>query len=69
MYRQYENPHDLEAQLEKAKEKLEELKALAMEDDSYDDAYIDAYIEVQELKDRINFAWQDIEYDEMLAEW
>lgn len=67
MFRQYEDPYALEERLEKAEAKLEELKALATEDDTYDDAYIDAYIEVQELKDRINFAWQDIEYDECYA--
>lgn len=52
MYRQYENPWDLEEQLQE----LEEIYA-----DNRDD--IDLYQEICELKDRINFAWQDDEYD------
>ena len=53
MYRQYENPNALEERLEEAKRRLAE--------NPYDE---DLANEVAELKDRINFAWQDDEYDE-----
>ena len=50
MYRQYENPCILEKQLVEAKKRLAENP----EDE-------DIAFEVQELKDRVNFAWQDDE--------
>lgn len=50
MYRTYENPHTIEVLLEKAKSYANEHP---------DD--IDAVIEVHELKERLNFAWQDDE--------
>ena len=53
MYRQYENPYTLEQQLAEAEKRLAE---------NPDDG--DLYNEVAELKDRINFAWQDDEYEE-----
>ena len=59
MYRQYENPHTLEQQLEELKEELH--KAYSMGADVYEIAEIE--MEIAELKDRINFAWQDDEYD------
>ena len=52
MYRQYENPHTLEAQLTEAKQRLAE--------NPYDEDLVN---EVAELNERINFAWQDDEYD------
>lgn len=64
MYRHYENPHKLEEMLESAERTLQELK----QEGADDDALVDAYLWVEELKDRINFAWQDEEYDEMYAE-
>ncbi len=60
MYRQYENPHDLQMLLKEAEFRLAEAGA---RDDL--DAVIDLHNEVESLKERINFAWQDIEYDEM----
>lgn len=63
MYRQYENPHKLEELLEEAERTLQMLK----DEDADDDSIVDAYLWVEELKDRINFAWQDEEYDEMYA--
>lgn len=55
MYRQYENPYKLE-------EQLKELQARrAAETD--EDVLIALDEEIAELKDRINFAWQDDEYD------
>ena len=52
MYRQYENPYTLEQQLAEAEKRLAE---------NPDDG--DPYNEVADLKERINFAWQDDEYD------
>lgn len=59
MYRNYEDPWKLEKRLQKAKEYLH-IAQLAGDED----AIIDYTLEVEELKDRINFAWQDQEYDE-----
>lgn len=56
MYRQYENPKTLEERLEDAKRRLAE--------NPYDE---DLVLEVEELKERVNFAWQDEEYDEDYA--
>lgn len=56
MYRQYENPRTLEERLEYAKRRLAK--------NPYDE---DLVLEVEELKERINFAWQDDEYDEDYA--
>lgn len=52
MYRSYENPHTLEERLADAKKRLSE--------DPMNEALAE---EVEELKDRVNFAWQD-EYQE-----
>ena len=56
IYRQYENPYTLEERLEDAKRRLAE--------NPYDE---DLANKVAELKERINFAWQDDEYDEDYA--
>jgi hypothetical protein len=59
MYRQYENPRELEAE-------LEELKA-EMESKSLDELDFDDLISYaqrkEELEERINFAWQDYEFE------
>lgn len=56
MYRQYENPNKLE-------EQLAELKARrAVTTDEYELMGIDE--DIHDLKCRINFAYQDEEYDE-----
>ena len=52
MYRQYEDPYKLEQQLAEAQERL----AQNPDDEDY-------AIEVADLKERINFAWQDDEYE------
>ena len=52
MYRDYENPYRLE-------ERLEELKAQLKKDPDN----IELYMDVRELQERVNFAWQDDEYD------
>jgi len=59
VYRDYENPRELEKQLAEAMEKMKDPNFVA---DHADFEYI------AELKDRINFAWQDEEYDEMCRE-
>lgn len=61
MYRQYEDPRELEKQLQRAKENLED----AMRSGELDDEELYyLYMDVRELEDRVNFAWQDEEYDE-----
>ena len=55
MYRQYEDPRELEDQ-------LKELQA-RYEAETDEDVLIDLAQEIEELKERINFAWQDDEYD------
>lgn len=52
MYRSYENPYRLEDALADAKRRLSE-----------DPTNEDLAQEVEELRDRVNFAWQD-EYEE-----
>lgn len=64
MYRQYEDPWALEERLKQAKERLEQAK---QEDPDNDDRIIDLVLEVHELEERVNFAWQDQEYDENYA--
>lgn len=61
MYRQYENPYklnkylcELEAEFDTRFENGESLEDL-----------IDLAEDIATLKERINFAWQDEEYDEM----
>lgn len=65
MYRQYENPYDLEKQLEAVQFEYDMMVA--------EGADIETLISVQEeiydLKNRINFAWQDDEYDEMQRDY
>ena len=61
MYRQYENPITVQAMLDKARRELEEAKATDPDDI---DRLIDLSNEVATLEERVNFAWQDEEYDE-----
>lgn len=58
MYRQYENPYKLEKELKELKEEY----YAAIEDQADEDTLIDLQISIAELKERINFAWQDDEY-------
>ena len=55
MYRQYENPYTLE-------KRLEELKKRRAKCTNEDELY-EIDMDIAELKDRINFAWQDDEYE------
>lgn len=66
MYRQYENPGKVRKMLEAAEEEL----ARAKEEDPENidiDLIIDLANEVESLKERLNFAWQDDEHDENYA--
>ena len=64
MYRQYEDPWKLEDRLEKAEKELERVKE---EDPENIDRIIDLANEVESLKERVNFAWQDQEHDDNYA--
>lgn len=50
MYRNYENPNKIEELLKEAKKRFAE-----------DPGNIDLHFEVEELEERLNFAWQDKE--------
>lgn len=52
MYRRYEDPRVLQDELDRY-----------IDDNAYDEHDEDYYETVAELKERINFAWQDDEYD------
>lgn len=58
MYRSYEDPYWIERQLESLEADLSD--AIARDDE---DAVISISEEIAELRDRLNFAWQDDEYD------
>lgn len=58
MYRQYENPHSLEAQLREEQERQAAKVARGEELDEFD------YERIADLKERICFAWQDEEFEE-----
>lgn len=61
MYRQYENPAKVHEMLIQAQKELEAAKN-SNEDNI--DFIIDLANEVESLRERENFAWQDEEYDE-----
>ena len=58
MYRQYEDPYEIEKLIERAEIEMQE--AIAMNDE---DAQISIAQELAELNDRLNYAWQDDECD------
>lgn len=60
MYRQYENPYKLEKQLEELKAKMHK----AVEKNADEETLMGFAYDIAELEERINFAWQDDEYDE-----
>lgn len=64
MYRQYEDPYVLQEQLDKVKEEFNKRKELG-ELEPYD--YEDYAMEIADLEERINFAWQDDEYESNYA--
>ena len=59
MYRRYENPFKLETQLEE----LQEQYCKAVEENADENLLINLSIDIAELEERINFAWQDDEYE------
>ena len=63
MYRQYENPYELNKYLCELEAEYQTLIEMGVDADEED--FIDLYEEILNIKERINFAWQDEEYDEM----
>lgn len=65
MYRQYENPRELERLYIERQDVYNQL----VKDGCLDDGYLyEMFCELQELKDRICQAWLDEEYDMTNAE-
>ena len=60
MYRQYENTFELEERLNALLIEYRE----AIMNNADDVVLIDLSYDIDELKQRVNFAWQDDEYDE-----
>lgn len=60
MYRQYENPRELEKKLEEVKESIRD----AIDSGARPEDLESLYETKADLTERINFAWQDEEYDE-----
>ena len=65
MYRQYENPY----QLNKYLCELEAEYDTRLENDEDFETLIDLAEDIATLKERINFAWQDDEYDSLYADY
>lgn len=63
MYRQYENPRALEDELEKKREAYNICKEKYFAGEMSHEELYDYYIEIKELEDRVNFAWQDEEFE------
>ena len=61
MYRQYENPYELNKYLCALETEYQTLIESGVDADEED--FIDLYCEIADIKERINFAWQDNEYD------
>ena len=59
MYRQYENPWELEEELAKLEYEL----TMAEYEGASDEEVTDIQMSIYEMKDRINFAWQDNEFE------
>lgn len=53
--RSYEDPRKLESELEELNKRIES--------ENDESTLVDLYIERNELEERINFAWQDNEYE------
>ena len=60
MYRQYENPKELEQKLEDFREQYQNMKDAGYEPEDL----VDIAIDIHELEERVNFAWQDEESEE-----
>lgn len=64
MYRQYEDPRELTKQLDEKKAHYEELAERVDNGELDFDVLVDAHEDIAELEDRVNFAWQDEEFEE-----
>ena len=60
MYRQYENPYKLEEQLKQRKVEYQ----MALAENADEDILINIAEDISDLEERVNFAWQDDEYDD-----
>ena len=61
MYRQYENPYELNKYLCELEAEYQTLIESGVDADEED--FIDLCCEIADIKERINFVWQDDEYD------
>lgn len=61
MYRQYENPYELNKYLCELEAEYQTLIESGVDADEED--FIDLCCEIADIKERINFAWQDDEYE------
>ena len=59
MYRQYEDPYELEKQLKELQRKYSNAK----ENNADENTLIELSQDIHELEERVNFAWQDDEYE------
>lgn len=59
LYRQYEDPRKLQDKITKAKAELEAAKQRGVPAEDL----VDQSIEIESLAERVNFAWQDEEFD------
>lgn len=59
MYRQYEDPYKLEKQLKELRREYDNAK----ENNTDEDTLVELSQDIHELEERINFAWQDDEYE------
>jgi hypothetical protein len=59
IYRQYEDSYKLEKQLAEVKS----MYRRAIEEGVDENVLMDMALEIHELEERINFAWQDDEYE------
>lgn len=60
MYRVYDNPYKMEERLREAERRLSDLRMGRADLETL----IDAEQEVNEMRERVNFAWQDWEVDQ-----
>lgn len=59
MYRQYEDQYELEKQLKELRRKYSNTK----ENNADENTLIELSQDIHELEERVNFAWQDDEYE------
>lgn len=59
MHRQYEDPYELEKQLKELRREYSNAK----ENNADENTLIELSQDIHELEERVNFAWQDDEYE------